>query len=231
MTPMDTAARHLQQNLGITWSQQMDGDLSAEEWASLTDELRKAEGIPFWIDSHTHTIPGLKAAASRFSRDGGYLLAVDYLQLITPDNVRASRSEQVAGISRAMKAISIDYHLAVICISSINRDRRGRSGTALHITDARDSGDLEHDFDNVLAIHPTEEQQEENQDSCIQCGHTKAIHDDKLGCQVEACPCRSLIPYTFQIIKNRRGKSNISVDLLFDPSHLVFLREIRDDIH
>jgi len=229
MTPKDTAARHLQQQLGITWGQQMDGDLSAEEWSLLTEKMHQAKNASFWIDSYTHTVPGLKTVASRFARDGGYLLAVDYLQLITPDNVRASRSEQVAGISRAMKAISIDYDLAVICISSINRNRRDRSGTALYITDARDSGDLEHDFDNVLAIHPTEKSEEENSDVCPQCGHTKAVHNDKTGCQAKDCHCRGLIPYTFQIIKNRRGHGNISVPLLFDPARLVFGSVSRND--
>ena len=229
MTPMDTAARHLQQELGITWSQQVDGELLAEEWAALTEEIHKAKDAPFWIDSHTHTVPGLRSVASRFARDGGYLLAIDYLQLITPENVRASRSEQVAGISRMMKAISIDHYLSVVCISSINRDRRTRSGTALRLTDARDSGDLEHDFDNVIAIHPTEESEDTDTDNCAQCGHARAIHEDKTGCRAEGCSCKGLIPYTFQIIKNRRGHSNISVSLLFDPARLVFLNASKDD--
>jgi len=82
------------------------------------------------------------------------LIIVDYLQLITPTNMRANDSmvQQVTEISRSLKGMARELDVPVLALSQLSRaveQRRGRP----RLSDLRDSGSIEQDADVVMFIH------------------------------------------------------------------------------
>ncbi|OHD14967.1 MAG: hypothetical protein A2Y38_25470 [Spirochaetes bacterium GWB1_59_5] len=77
---------------------------------------------------------------------------MDYLQLVSSDDKRASREEQLTAISRELKLLAMDLDIAVVAAAQLNRSnvKDNRPPT---IADLRGSGSLEQDADAVILIH------------------------------------------------------------------------------
>lgn len=78
------------------------------------------------------------------------LVLVDYLQLIEPEDRRATRAEQVARISRSLKQLAKEFNVPVLTLCQLNRDADGNTPSLSHL---RESGSIEQDADVVMAIH------------------------------------------------------------------------------
>lgn len=81
------------------------------------------------------------------------LIAIDYLQLIEPENKRDSRQEQVAGISRRLKFLARELKLPVIALAQVNRSSEDRQDHRPRLSDLRESGSIEQDADTVFLLH------------------------------------------------------------------------------
>lgn len=86
------------------------------------------------------------------------LVIIDYLQLITPDESKMSRNDQVATMSRGLKLLARDLNIPVLCLSQLSRgvEQRG-AGAKPQLSDLRDSGAIEQDADTVLFLHRSSE--------------------------------------------------------------------------
>jgi len=119
------------------------------------DEMRAA---PLFIDD----TPGrnmlqITAEARRLKRQYDLqLVVVDYLQLIEPDNLRDSRQEQIARISRRLKMLARDLQVPVVALSQLNRSLEMREGHRPRLADLRESGSIEQDADVVMLLHRPE---------------------------------------------------------------------------
>ncbi|QFG10301.1 DnaB-like replicative helicase [Mycobacterium phage DyoEdafos] len=86
------------------------------------------------------------------------VLVVDYLQLMSASDTKASREQQVAHMSRSLKIAAKELDVAVIACSQLNRgpvkDGKPRAPT---IGDLRESGAIEQDSDVVLLLHTDED--------------------------------------------------------------------------
>jgi replicative DNA helicase len=60
----------------------------------------------------------------------------------------------VEAVSSGLKAITLDYQVPVLCLSSLSRPPDGRAPT---LASLRESGNLEHDADTVILLHRPEE--------------------------------------------------------------------------
>lgn len=92
-------------------------------------------------------------------RDNIGLLIVDYLQLITPKNKEEAGNPNlfVAAASKALKNLSRQLELPVLCLSQLSRATETRGGDRKPIlSDLRDSGAIEQDADSVTFIHRAE---------------------------------------------------------------------------
>lgn len=109
-------------------------------------------------DSPRWTVTQIAACARRTkARHGLGLLIVDYMGLI--DGLRQkgdSRQEEVAGISRRLKAMARDLNVPVLCLHQLNRQSEQREGHRPRLGDLRESGQIEQDADVVLLIHRPE---------------------------------------------------------------------------
>lgn len=80
------------------------------------------------------------------------MVVVDYLSLISVRS-QAPRHEQVALVSRSLKALARDVNVPVIALSQLTRDTQGKRPT---LNTIRESGAIEQDADVVLFLHEEE---------------------------------------------------------------------------
>lgn len=103
-------------------------------------------------DSSALTIMEMRAKARRiYARKKLGLVIVDYLQLLNGTDPRAPREQQVAEVSRGLKAMAKELDLPVIVLSQLNRSSE-KENRAPRLSDLRESGSIEQDADVVLML-------------------------------------------------------------------------------
>jgi len=81
---------------------------------------------------------------------------VDYLQLMQgPADLRGMREQEVAAISRSLKATAKELNVPIIALSQLSRQavQREKGNGKPMLSDLRESGSIEQDADMVLFIH------------------------------------------------------------------------------
>ena len=114
------------------------------------EEFKKA---PILVDDSSNlTIMEMRAKARRiYARKKLGLIIVDYLQLVSGTDNRAPREQQVAEVSRGLKAMAKELDLPVIVLSQLNRSSEKENRTP-RLSDLRESGSIEQDADVVLML-------------------------------------------------------------------------------
>ena len=108
----------------------------------------------FVDDTPTRNMLQITASARRMKRRNQIgLILVDYIQLIDSEDSRDSRQEQIAKISRRLKAMARSLKLPVIALSQLNRAVETREDKKPRMADLRESGAIEQDADIVLLLH------------------------------------------------------------------------------
>ncbi|MBR1920320.1 MAG: replicative DNA helicase [Spirochaetales bacterium] len=121
-------------------------------------------------DSHLfiYDIPNMKlsdirATARRLKREEGIqAIFLDYIGLVDsglPSTV--ARFEQVAHISRSLKALARDLKIPVVVLCQVSRDAEGDKNEP-QLNNLRDSGAIEQDADMVMFLHRSRKIDENN---------------------------------------------------------------------
>ncbi len=140
--------------------EKIKGGLKLEqyEWVQLEDTLKRLAKAPLYIDD-TPGIPIMefRTKAKRLVKQKGVrLIVVDYLQLMQgPVELRGLREQEVAAISRTLKATAKELDIPIIALSQLSRNAVQRTGGTgkPQLSDLRESGSIEQDADMVLFIH------------------------------------------------------------------------------
>lgn len=128
------------------------------EWEQLEYKLKALSKAPLYIDD----TPGLPLmefrtkAKNLVKNKGVRLIIIDYLQLIQgPAELRGMREQEVAAISRTLKATAKELNVPIIALSQLSRQavQRQGGGGKPQLSDLRESGSIEQDADMVLFIH------------------------------------------------------------------------------
>lgn len=128
------------------------------EWKQLEMKLAGLSKAPMYIDS-TPSLPiyEFRSKAKRLvAQKGVKLIIVDYLQLMQgPKELRGMREQEVAAISRTLKATAKELQVPIIALSQLSRQavQRQVSNNRPQLSDLRESGSIEQDADMVLFIH------------------------------------------------------------------------------
>ncbi len=132
--------------------------LEPHEWEQLEFKIRNLSKAPFYIDD----TPGMQImefrtkAKNLVKNKGVRLIVVDYLQLMQgPVELKGMREQEVAAISRTLKATAKELNIPIIALSQLSRlavTRAGSAGKPL-LSDLRESGSIEQDADMVIFIH------------------------------------------------------------------------------
>jgi replicative DNA helicase len=154
MSSASIADRILASQSRIDLKRIAEGTFSRDEGRALQDMAARISQAPLIVDdAPCRTLAEIGAIARRVNRKRKLAaLAIDYLQLIEPDNPKDTRQEQVAKLSRRVKSLARELQTPVICLSQLNRateegDKRPR------LSNLRESGAIEQDADVVAFVH------------------------------------------------------------------------------
>ena len=132
--------------------------LEQYEWVQLEEKLKDLAKAPLYIDD-TPSLPVMefRSKVKRLvNQKGVRLVIVDYLQLMQgPAELKGMREQEVASISRTLKATAKEMNVPIIALSQLSRDAVKRQGgnNRPQLSDLRESGSIEQDADMVLFIH------------------------------------------------------------------------------
>lgn len=130
--------------------------LSDDDWRRVNEAAARAREWPLAVsDSPRIGVTGIASQARDRTRTvrGLALVVVDYLQLVAPADAKASREQQIAGISRGLKLLARELQVPVVAAAQVNRGPEQRSDRKPVLSDLRESGAIEADADTVLLLH------------------------------------------------------------------------------
>lgn len=129
-----------------------------DEWNLLEQSIKRLASSPLYVDE----TPGLPVMEFRskvknlVKQKKVRLVIVDYLQLMQgPPETKGVREQEVAAISRLLKATAKELNVPIIALSQLSRQavqRQGGGGKPV-LSDLRESGSIEQDADIVIFIH------------------------------------------------------------------------------
>ena len=136
-----------------------NGQLTPEQ--HLESSIKPLAGAPLFIDdTPALSIYEFRSKVRRLKTQYDIqLVIIDYLQLMTAavDTRGGNREQEVAMISRSLKAIAKELNIPIIALSQLNRSVESRGGNKRpQLSDLRESGAIEQDADLVAFIHRPE---------------------------------------------------------------------------
>ena len=159
MSAIQLAKRLMTSESGLS-ADKIKGGVKLEpyEWEQLEYKLKALAKAPLYIDD-TPGIPVMEfrtKVKTLVKNRGVRIVFVDYLQLMQgPAELRGMREQEVAAISRTLKATAKELNVPIIALSQLSRNavqRQGGSGKP-QLSDLRESGSIEQDADMVIFIH------------------------------------------------------------------------------
>ena len=148
-----------------------NGRLSQDQWAHLEKSLQPLSDAKLFIDdTPSLSIYEFRSKVRRLKAIHDIdVIIIDYLQLMTGANeTKGNREQEVASISRALKAIAKELNVPILALSQLNRGLQARTDKRPQLSDLRESGSIEQDADIVAFIHRPEYyglREDENQNS------------------------------------------------------------------
>ncbi|MEO1021646.1 MAG: replicative DNA helicase [Bacteroidota bacterium] len=136
------------------------GKLRDDDFRLLIDAASRLHEAPIFIDdTPAITLMELRTKCRRLKSEHDIgLVIIDYLQLMQGSSKDSgSREQEIAGISRGLKALAKELDVPVIALSQLSRAVEQRGGDKRpQLSDLRESGSIEQDADIVLFLYRPE---------------------------------------------------------------------------
>ncbi len=134
----------------------LTGKLREDDWDRITIASKALNKTNILIDDNpTLSVADMNAKCRRVENLG--LVVIDYLQLMQAAGGRSSggenRQQVVSDISRALKIMSKELNVPVLCLSQLSRANEARANKRPMLSDLRESGAIEQDADVVLFLY------------------------------------------------------------------------------
>jgi replicative DNA helicase len=181
----------------IRFTKLKDSDLG-----NLSDAGSRIYDAPLYIsDTPGMRLLDLRSQARRMkSKHGVQIIFIDYISLIQADRqYNIPRHEQIAEISRSLKALARELEIPLVVLSQIKRESEDKPTPGL--SDIRESSAIEQDADVVLLLYRSRKKKEGEKDA--------AGKEEKEG-------PRDIEELTLEVAKQRNGP--------VDKVRLTFLR-------
>ena len=146
---------------GLSGSDVKSGRLTPEQWRHLEAATKPLGAAPLYIDdTPALSVFEFRSKARRLKMHNHIeIIIIDYLQLMTggASSNNGNREQEVAFISRTLKAIAKELNVPILALSQLNRSTELRGGSKRpQLSDLRESGAIEQDADIVAFIHRPE---------------------------------------------------------------------------
>jgi replicative DNA helicase len=140
------------------------------------------------------------------------LIVIDYIQLINGLDSSLPREQQIAEVSRSIKAMAKEFKVPIVALAQLNRKSEDE-GRQPRMSDLRESGSIEQDADIVLLI------------SRPSASQSKAAEAEAELAGQDGFYSRQLI-----VAKNRNGPTR-ELDVLWNPGLTRFETPAKDNRH
>jgi len=155
MSSMEIITRSVAQYSKVPLDRLMSGDLDDEQWKKIGDGSHRVVQSQIHVDeSPAMMMAQIRSRSRRIKQKHPdlSLVIVDYLQLMSGDH-GIHRAQQIADITRGLKALAKELDLPVIALSQLNRDVDKRDDKHPRLSDLRESGSIEQDADVILFVY------------------------------------------------------------------------------
>jgi replicative DNA helicase len=160
MSEMQLVQRLISMTAEIDGNRMRRGRLSIDELGAISDASSRLQQSAIYVEESSRlTVTDILAKSRRLQAEHGGLdlVVIDYLQLIEGVGDDENRVQEVAKITRSLKAIARELQVPVIALSQLSRQIETR-GTEPMLSDLRESGSIEQDADLVLFLWQKDQQ-------------------------------------------------------------------------
>lgn len=152
---LDVSTQSTNKKIIIDTHNKQEDEINAVKLERGLDELRNLE---FYLDCNTNA--GIMDIVSRCKKlktqvpDLGLIL-IDYLTLIRSNTGfgKENRAQEVAAISKQIKALAMDLQVPIIALTQLNRETDKTAGHKPQMSEIRESGSIEQDADIVIMLY------------------------------------------------------------------------------
>jgi len=144
--------RMLSQTSGVPFLSLKNGDLIEPQRVLLQRAAEELRGLPFWIETKVPTVERLAEVLDTYEPGQVGLVLVDYLQKLQAPRVMEGR-QRVEHVSNALTQLAVQRNLPLVVSSSLSRPDNAKPGWRPSLSSLRESGQLEHDGDNVILLY------------------------------------------------------------------------------
>ena len=134
---------------GLSGNDVKSGRLTPEQWRHLESATKPLGSAPLFIDdTPALSVFEFRSKARRLKIHNDIkIIIIDYLQLMTGNqDTKGNREQEVAFISRTLKAIAKELNVPVIALSQLSRATEMRGGSKRpQLSDLRESGAINQD--------------------------------------------------------------------------------------
>ncbi|MEN0059116.1 MAG: replicative DNA helicase [Bdellovibrio sp.] len=151
-----------------------NGRIQDSAWPKLINAASALSEASIFIDDTPGMSPfEIRSRARRLKAEHGLdCIMIDYLQLMSMKQRYNSREQEVAEISKSLKAIAKELQIPIIALAQLNRGVEGRSDRRPMLSDLRESGSIEQDADVIMMLYRDDYYDKEDPDKQ---GHAEVI--------------------------------------------------------
>lgn len=149
--------RNLSIQSGVSLMRLREGNMKSFEWQQIYNTADHLSSLSLYMDdtpalSTLELFSRCRRLHSRLKGNLG-LVVIDYLQLMRASVKTQSREQEVAEISRQLKALAKELNVPVIALSQLNRKLEERTDKRPIMSDLRESGAIEQDADIIMFVY------------------------------------------------------------------------------
>lgn len=158
----------------VSMSEIRNGRIQDSAWPKLINAASALSEAPIFIDDTAGISPfEIRSRARRLKAEHGLdVIMIDYLQLMSMKQKFNSREQEVAEISKSLKAIAKELQIPIIALAQLNRGVEGRTEKKPMLSDLRESGSIEQDADVIMMLYRDDYYDKENPEKQ---GHAEVI--------------------------------------------------------
>lgn len=158
----------------VSMSEIRNGRIQDSAWPKLINAASLLSEAPIFIDDTPGISPfEIRSRARRLKAEHGLdVIIIDYLQLMSMKQKFNSREQEVAEISKSLKAMSKELQIPIVALAQLNRGVEGRTEKKPMLSDLRESGSIEQDADVIMMLYRDDYYDKENPEKQ---GHAEVI--------------------------------------------------------